>query len=418
MGQAQPAQNKNQKRNVFIEKLKVIGPGAIIAASFVGPGTITTATEAGASFGYALLWALVFSVITTIVLQMMVARLGIISRKGLGAAIRDQFSHPAIKYSIVVFVILSIFTGSAAYMSGDLNGTSLGLSTLTGWNINAIGPFVGLVVLLIGLSGSYKLIEKMMIGLVIIMSAVFITTMVIAQPDLGGIASGMFAPSIPVGSIITIAALIGTTVVPYNLFIHSTSVQERWNHPSQLKDSKWDIVVSIGLGGLISASILITSGTLMRGVEVETVADLALQLEPLLGGWAESFLAIGIFSAGFSSMTAAALGASITIASILKWKDGLKDWRFKAVFTTVIVIGILSFTFNVEPLAVILFAQALNGILLPGIAVLILIIMNNKQLLGKYTNSLKVNIIGGIVVIVCIGIGAYSLFTAISDLVG
>ncbi|PYZ95994.1 manganese transporter [Alteribacter lacisalsi] len=416
MGQVQPAQE--QKRNIFIEKLKVIGPGAIIAASFVGPGTITTATEAGASFGYALLWALVFSVITTIVLQMMVARLGIVARKGLGAAVRDQFSHPAIKYSIVAFVILSIFTGSAAYMSGDLNGTSLGLSTLTGWDINVIGPFVGLVVLLIGLSGSYKLIEKMMIALVIVMSTVFVTTMVIAQPDLGGIASGIFAPSFPVGSIITIAALIGTTVVPYNLFIHSSSVQERWHHPSHLKDSKWDIVVSIGMGGLISASILITSGTLMRGVEVETVADLALQLEPLLGGWAETFLAIGIFSAGFSSMTAAALGASITISSILKWENGLKNWRFKAVFTLVIVIGILSFAFNVEPLAVILFAQALNGILLPGIAVLILIIMNNKQLLGKYTNSLKVNIIGGIVVMVCIGIGAYSLLTAISDLLG
>ncbi|MCE7791741.1 Nramp family divalent metal transporter [Salipaludibacillus sp. CUR1] len=414
MGQAQRQPQEESKRNIIIEKLKVVGPGAIISASFVGPGTITTATEAGASFGYALLWALVFSVITTMVLQMMVARLGIVARKGLGAAIRDQFAQPAIKYTIMGFVIISIFTGSAAYMSGDLNGTSLGLSTLTGWNINAIGPFVGLVVLLIGLSGSYKLIEKLMIVLVIIMSTVFITTMVIAQPDLGGIFTGIFAPSVPAGSIITIAALVGTTVVPYNLFIHSNSVQERWNDPSHLNDSKWDIAISIGMGGLISGSILITSGTLMRGVEVETVADLAIQLEPLLGGWAETFLAIGIFSAGFSSMTAAALGASITVSSVLKWKNGMKNWRFRAIFATVILIGVFSFVLNFEPLAIILFAQALNGILLPGIALLILIIMNNKNLLGKYTNSMKVNVIGVIVVIVCFGIGGYSVFSALT----
>ncbi|MEC5423133.1 Nramp family divalent metal transporter [Virgibacillus sp. C22-A2] len=403
---------------MILDKLKVIGPGAIISASFVGPGTITTATQAGASFGYALLWALVFSVITTMVLQIMVARLGIIAQKGLGAAIRDQFANPVIKYSVMGFVIVSIFIGCAAYMSGDLNGTSLGIATLTGWSLDVIGPIVGVIVLVLGLSGSYKLIEKVMIALVIVMSIVFITTMIMAKPDVGEVFAGAFAPSIPVGSIITIVALVGTTVVPYNLFIHSSSVQERWNKPSHLKESRLDIFISIGLGGLISASVLITSGTLMRGVEVETVADLALQLKPFLGEWAETFLAIGIFSAGFSSTTASALGAAITTSSILKWKDGMKNWRFKAVFVAVILIGIFSFVFNFEPLDVLLFAQALNGILLPGIAVILLIIMNNKKLLGNYTNSIKINMIGSIVVLVCIALGTYSLVTAVSSFFG
>ncbi|GAB3803781.1 Nramp family divalent metal transporter [Virgibacillus kimchii] len=403
------------KTKTWIDKLKVVGPGAIISASFVGPGTITTATEAGASFGYALLWALVFSVITTMVLQVMVARLGIIGRKGLGAAVRDQFANPLLKNTVSVFVIASIFIGCAAYMSGDMNGTSLGISTLTGWSIDVVGPFVGVVVLLLGLSGSYKLIEKLMIVLVIVMSIVFITTMIVARPDLAGIFSGALAPSIPAGSIMTIIALIGTTVVPYNLFIHSGTVQERWSQPSHLKESRRDIFVSIGMGGLISASILITSGTLMRGVEVETVADLALQLEPLLGSWAENFLAIGIFSAGFSSMTASALGAAITTSSVLKWENGMANWRFKLVFSAVILIGIVSFVFNFEPLEILLFAQALNGLLLPGIALILMVIMNNKKLLGNYVNSVKMNVIGSLIVIVCFALGLYSIISAINS---
>ncbi|MBP1969364.1 Mn2+/Fe2+ NRAMP family transporter [Virgibacillus natechei] len=410
--------SQSTQKKSFKEKLKIIGPSAIISASFIGPGTITTATQAGASYGYALLWAVVFSVITTMVLQMMVARLGIIAQKGLGAAIRDQFENLILKYSVMGFVLMSIFIGCAAYMSGDLNGTSLGIATLTGWSINVIGPIVGIIVLLLGISGSYKLVEKLMIVLVIIMSIVFITTMIVAKPDLAGIFSGVFAPSMPPGSIITIIALIGTTVVPYNLFIHSSSVQEKWNKPSHLKDSRWDIFITIGVGGLITAAVLITSGTLMRGVEVETVADLALQLEPLLGSWAETFLAIGIFSAGFSSTTASALGAAMVASSMLKWENGMKNWRFKTVFGSVILIGILSFILNFEPLEVLLFAQALNGILLPGIAILIMVIMNNKKLLGNYRNSLKVNVAGSIIVIICLGLGTHSLITAIGDFIG
>lgn len=394
-------------------KLKEIGPGAIIAASFIGPGTVTTASQAGASFGYALLWAVVFSIIATVVLQEMSARLGIISQKGLGEAIRDQFSHPFIKYSVMGFMIVSITVGCIAYMSGDLNGTSLGLSAITGWSVDRIGPVIGIIILLIGLSGSYKLIEKLMVVLVGIMSVVFITTMFVAEPNLSGVLKGMFVPTIPIGSIITVIALIGTTVVPYNLFIHSTSVKERWSKPTDLKASRFDIITSIGVGGLITAAILITSGTLLIGTEIESVLDLAVQLEPLLGEWSPMFLGIGILSAGFSSATASALGAAITVSGILKWENGMKDWRFKAVFSTVILIGILTFAFNFQPLDVLLFAQALNGILLPAIAIILMIIMNNNKLLGQYKNSIPVNIVGAVVVLICVGLGTYSLVTAI-----
>nr|WP_245629824.1 Nramp family divalent metal transporter [Domibacillus robiginosus] len=402
----------------FRDRIKFIGPGAIVTASFIGPGTVTTATKAGASFGYAVLWAIVFSIVATLILQEMTARLGIMTQSSLGDAIREQFTQPILKYGAMWLVIISILVGCSAYIAGDLLGTSLGISTLTGVPERVLGPIVGMIILIIGLTGSYKIIEKVMIFLIAIMSITFLTTMVIARPDIGEVVKGAFVPTIPAGSIITIVALIGTTVVPYNLFIHSSTVQERWNKPSDLKESRLDIIVSIGIGGLITAAVLITSATMIRGIEVESVAELSLQLEPILGSWAKIFMSVGLFAAGLSSAIASPLGAAITIGSILRWQNGMKDRRFKLVFTVVIVIGIVSSAVGFEPLDVLLFAQALNGILLPFISIMLLIIMNNQHRLGEYTNSVRANIAGGLVALVCTGLGIYSLIDAIRSFIG
>jgi manganese transport protein len=406
------------EKRTLKDRLRIIGPGAIITASFIGPGTVTTATRAGASFGFAILWAIVFSVIATIVLQEMTARLGIITQKGLGEAVREQFSNPILKYGSMWLVMIAISVGCAAYIAGDLLGTSLGISTLTGIPSNVLGPIVGILILILGLSGSYKIIERVMITLIVIMSFTFITTMFIAKPNIGELFQGAFIPTIPSGSIILIIALIGTTVVPYNLFLHSSMVQERWSKPSDLKDSRRDTIFSICIGGLITAAILITAAATIKGLEVTSAADLSLQLEPIMGEWAKVFMCLGLFAAGFSSALASPLGAAITVSSVLRWGNGMKDKRFKAVFVIIIVIGIISSGLDFNPLDVLLFAQALNGILLPVIVITIMLIMNNKKRLGEYTNSLKVNIIGTIVALICTGLGIYSLIDAINAFIG
>lgn len=402
----------------FIDKLKIIGPGAIVAASFIGPGTVTTATRAGASFGYALLWAVLFSIIATIVLQEMTARLGIITKEGLGEAIREQFAHPVIKFSMIWLVAISITVGCAAYIGGDLLGTSLGITSMTNLSDHLVAPIIGIIILFFGLSGSYKLIEKLMVGLIVIMGITFITTMIVVKPDLGEMFSGAFIPTIPIGSIIMVIALVGTTVVPYNFFIQASTVSERWSGPEGLKESRMDTVISIGFGGLITAAILITSSAVMKGMTVESAADLSLQLEPVLGNWASVFMSVGLFAAGLSSATASPLGAAVTLASLFKWKGGMKNKWFKVVFASIVIIGIIISATGFEPLDVLLFAQALNGILLPIISILILIVMNNKKRLGKYVNSVKLNVIGGIVALVCTGLGIYSLVDAIQALFG
>ncbi len=399
-------------------KFSIFGPEMIITASFVGPGTVTTMTQGGAGFGYSLLWAVVFSIIATIALQEMVARLALVTNEGLGEAIRDIFNHQLLKLITVWFSMIAVAVGCAAYISGDLLGTSLGAAYLLGIPENYIAPVIGIVILLIGLSGSYDLIEKVMTVLVLIMGVIFITTVIVIQPDFGAVLKGAFIPSIPNGSLLTIIALIGTTVVPYNFFIHASSIHERFNGIKDLRIVRIDTIVAIGLGGLISAAILITAGTLIHGKEVTSLVELSEPLKPILGDLAPIFMSVGLFSAGLSSAIASPMGAAATISSCLRWKGGVKSKKYRLVFAIVIFIGIITSSLGFEPLEVLLIAQALNGIILPLIAILIFVILNKKNMMGKFANGIVLNIIGLFVVLVVSFLGVYSLIDAIQSFIG
>ncbi|UXU83474.1 Nramp family divalent metal transporter [Mammaliicoccus sciuri] len=399
-------------------KFSIFGPGMIITASFVGPGTVTTMTQGGAGFGYSVLWAVVFSIIATIALQEMVARLALVTNEGLGEAIRDIFNHQLLKLITVWFSMIAVAVGCAAYISGDLLGTSLGAAYLLGIPENYIAPVIGIVILLIGLSGSYDLIEKVMTVLVLIMGIIFITTVIVIQPDFGAVLKGAFIPTIPNGSLLTIIALIGTTVVPYNFFIHASSIHERFNGIKDLKTVRIDTIVAIGLGGLISAAILITAGTLIHGKEVSSIVELSEPLKPILGDFAPIFMSVGLFSAGLSSAIASPMGAAATISSCLRWEGGVKSKKYRLVFAIVIFIGIITSSLGFEPLEVLLIAQALNGIILPLIAILIFVILNKKNMMGKFANGIVLNIIGLFVVLVVSFLGVYSLIDAIQSFIG
>lgn len=397
--------------------LRSLGPGMIITASFIGPGTVTTMTQGGAGFGYSLLWAVVFSIIATIVLQEMIIRLSLVTREGLGEAIQDLFSNKIGKLIIVWFTLIAVTIGCAAYISGDLIGTSLGASYLLNLPENWVAPVIGVIILLIGLFGNYKFLEKVMLVLMVIMGAIFITTMIVIKPDVMGILKGAFIPTIPDGSILTVIALIGTTVVPYNFFIHSTAVHERFNGVKELKFARWDTIISITVGGVISAAILISAATLIKGEEVSSVIQLAGPLEPVLGDAAPIVISVGLFAAGLSSAIASPTGAAATISSLLGWKGGTQSKKYKLVFVVIIIIGIITSALGFEPLQVLLIAQALNGMILPIIAILIFIIINKKNLMGRFVNTLWLNIIGGLVVLTVSFLGIYSFIDAITSFI-
>jgi Mn2+/Fe2+ NRAMP family transporter len=403
-----------------MSRLRSIGPAALVAAAFIGPGTITTCTLAGAGYGYALLWALLFSVIATIVLQEMAARLGIVARKGLGEALNAQFHRGVGRVISVLLILSAIGVGNAAYETGNILGGALGLEALFGevslfksgkFTLRIWGPVIGFIAFALLFLGSYKKLEKILVALVILMSIVFLATMVSLAPQMGEILKGLFIPKIPKGAVLTVAGLVGTTVVPYNLFLHAAIVQERWKDKEDLSAARLDIWISILLGGLVSMSIVITSAAAFFGTgkEIQNAADLAVQLEPILGNWATGFIGIGLFAAGLTSAITAPLAAAYATCGILGWKKDLQSKRFRSIWMVILAVGIILSAIGLKPVPVILFAQAANGILLPIIAIYLLGVMNDKKLLGEYRNHLLLNIIGGIVVLVAIFLGLRSI---------
>lgn len=408
----------------IIDRIRSVGPAAFVTAAFIGPGTVTTCSIAGAKFGFALLWGLLFSIIATIVLQEMSARLGIVARKGLGEALREQLTKPMNRIIATILVLSAIVIGNAAYQTGNIMGGALGLETITGvailpigsiGTINIWGPIIGAFAFVLMIIGSYKTIEKILVSLVILMSLAFISTAIVVTPNIGEILKGVFVPSFPNGSILTLVALVGTTVVPYNLFLHASAVQEKWKDKTGLKEARTDILISISVGGLISMAIVITSAWAFMGsgIEIKSAGDMAIQLQPLLGSWAKYFMAFGLFAAGITSAITAPLAAAYAASGILGWEKDMKGKKFRSVWISILLIGIIFSAFGFKPIQAIVFAQVTNGILLPIIAVYLLKVMNSKKILGDFRNNLITNLVGFIVVLIAIGLGVRSILSVL-----
>lgn len=394
------------------------GPGWLVAAAFIGPGTVTTATLAGAGYGTVLLWALLFSTLATMALQEMAARLGLITGQGLGEAVRRRFEAPAARGLAIFLVVGAIGVGNAAYETGNLLGGSLGLEGLVGGDLRMWAVILGSVAFLLLWNGSYVLLERVMVGMVGIMSLTFIATAVRVLPAAEGILAGLFVPSIPEGGLLVAVGLVGTTVVPYNLFLHAAAVREKWSGEGDLPRARTDLTLSIGLGGIVSMAILVTSAGTIHGTEagVESAADMARQLEPLLGGWARSFFAVGLFAAGITSTITAPLAAAYATAGALGWSRDLRSPAMRGVWGAVLGIGVLLAVTGLRPVPAILFAQAMNGILLPAVAVFLLLAVNDRRWMGKRANGLWSNLVGAVVVLVALALGGRALVSVLASL--
>lgn len=396
---------------------KNIGPGTLVAAAFIGPGTVTLCTLAGVNFGFHLLWAMVLSIFATILLQEMAARLGIISQKGLSEVIRSEISHPLLNKFMLFLILAAIVVGNASYEAGNISGGILGLETVFGeafiqfetFSLNIYSIVIGVIAAILLYVGNYKFLERALITLVILMSLSFLITAIVTKPNLWEVIKGMFVPKSPEGSLLTIIGLIGTTVVPYNLFLHASLVKEKWQKKEDVKAARKDTIVSIVLGGLVSMAIIISAASISSG-EVQNAADLAKSLAPLYGDFAKYFLAGGLFAAGITSAITAPLAAAYVVKGCFGWQEGLTSFKFRTVWMTILFIGVLFSSLGFKPIDIIQFAQVANGILLPVIAGILLWMVNKRSVLGDFVNSKVQNILGIIIVIVTIFLGLKGVF--------
>ncbi len=367
------------------------GPGFLIAAAFIGPGTVTSATLAGAKYGYNLIWVVLIAILAAIVLQEMVGRFSLVSGMDIGSALVKIPEKKWLKISFQVLSFLAIIIGCAAYEAGNIVGSSLGVNIISGISINTWVLIISGIALLLLFLGRYKIIEKFLITLVVIMGLSFFITGIIVSPDIKEIISG-FRPTMPKGSLTLILALLGTTIVPYNLFLHSSSVLKKWKKAESINIMRWDIILAIGLGGFITVSIIITASIAyyLKRLSINSPVDLSLQLKPVFGKFTEILFGIGLFSAGLSSAITAPYAAAFTAKGLFGWKE--KNIKFKAVFTGVILTGVIISFLKIKPLTLIVLAQVTNAMLLPIIALFVFYLLNTKSI-GKYKNTIFQNII-------------------------
>ena len=385
------------------------GPGFLVTAAFIGPGTVTTCSIAGADFGYSLIYVLIFATVTTIILQEMAGRLPLGSGLDLGQSLRE---YPSSKLAKIIFIGLTISAvsfGCAAYEAGNIIGGSLGLEMITSlpkknWVLLISAASIGLLAL-----KKYRIIEKALVLLVFLMSASFITALIIIKPDLTLILKG-FIPSFPKNSLFIVLALIGTTVVPYNLFLHSSAVKKKWKSKTNLKDFRKDLILSICLGGFISVCIIVTSSVAFfhKGIHIASGAQLAQQLKPLFGPLTNFLFGLGFFAAGMSSAVTAPYAAAFASSGVLGWKED-NTVSFRLVWMGVILVGFVVSMFDFNPISVIVFAQVANGIILPVASLFLLIVLNDKKRMKEMANNFKKNLLGIVVISVVSLIGIWNI---------
>ena len=402
----------------MLKKLfKNLGPGPLIAAAFIGPGTVTLCTLAGVKFGMSLLWTLLIAVLASITLQSMAVKIGIIGKKSITEALKDEISNPVIKYIIITLIFMTILIGNTAYEAGNISGAVMGLETLFGqikidfkdFSLNIHAIIIGLLAGALLWIGKYRIIERCLIGLVIIMSIAFLFTAIATRPSLLSVLSGLLSFKAPAGSLLTIIGLVGTTIVPYNLFLHAELVKEKWNDKGDLKFALKDLIIALGLGGLISLSIVITASSI-KTTDISTVGDLALGLESVFGTFSRQFLAIGLFAAGITSTITAPLAAAYVVCGCFGLSTNLQSNYFKFIWLSIILFGVFFSATDLKLITIIQFAQITNGVLLPIMVGLLLWMMNKSSLLGNFKNNNSQNAIGFIIILVSLFLSLRTLF--------
>ncbi len=352
----------------------------------------------------------------------MSARLGLISGKGLSDSIRSEVKNKIVRILTLFLIFSAIVIGNAAYEAGNITGAVLGMEAVFSsafleigfLNINIWSLVIGFVAFILLFLGSYKKLEKFFIALVLLMSLAFIFTAFVTAPRLDEMLAG-FIPGHFEEGLLTIIALVGTTVVPYNLFLHASLVSEKWKGEKYLGIVRKELVFSILLGGLVSMAIIICAAA-SSIKQIQDVGDLAEGLTPLFGSSATIFLAIGLFAAGITSSITAPLAAAYVVHGCLGWKGGMQSSKFKLVWMIVLLLGVVFSSVGVEPVEIIQFAQIANGLVLPIIAIFLFWIVNQRSVLGAYRNNGFQNILGFLVILLAVFLGAKSIFSVIQNI--
>ena len=391
----------------FLIFLSVMGPGIITANVDNDAGGIATYSVAGAHFGYSMLWIFIPMTVALIVIQEMCSRMGVVTGKGLADLIREKFGVKVTFYAMLVFLFsnltntISEFSGIAA--SCEIFGISRYISL----------PIAAIFVWWVVVKGTYKSVEKIFLGACLFYLA-YVITGIRVHPEWKSVLKETITPTFQFNKafILMVMGIVGTTIAPWMQFYQQSSVVEKGISIKDYKFARLDVIIGGIVVSVIAMFIMIScAATLFKsGIRIETAKDAALALKPLAGNYCSALFAFGLLNASIFAAMILPLATAYSVCEGLGWETGvdkrLKDApQFYFLFTALIVIGAGVIMFpQINLVMVMLLSQAANSIFLPFVLVFMLLLINDKRLMGEYRNSKFFNIVAWATVVITVAL--------------
>ncbi len=405
-----------------------LGPGFITGASDDDPSGIATYSQTGAMFGYSQLWTALFSFPFMTVIQEMCGRIGLVTGKGLSGVIRKYYSKPFLYAAVAILLV-----ANTVNIGADLGAMASATSMVTGIRFEALLFFMTAATLLLEVFVSYTVYSKYLKYLAFSLLAYVVTVFVIRQ-DWGHIAWSTLVPHVVFtkGYILNLVAILGTTISPYLFFWQADEeVEEEVAHhkiramglgkphvtKGDIRSMRWDTALGMLFSNLIMMFIIITTASTLNPLgirNIDTATQAASALRPVAGNFASLVFAIGIIGTGLLTVPILAGSASYAIAEAFKWKVGLyrkfqQAHGFYGIISIATMLGLLINFVHIPPFKMLYYTAVLNGICAPPLLIFILLIANNKEIMGKYTNTWISNVLG-ILITLLMAVAAIFLF--------
>lgn len=392
--------------------LAVIGPGIITANVDNDAGGITTYSVAGARFGYSLLWTLIPTTIALIVIQEMVARMGVVTGKGLSELIREEYGVKSAFFIMLALLVANFGTTIAEFAGWAASMEVFGLTRYI------TVPLMALTIWFLVIKGSYRIIERVLLVSCIVYLG-YVISGFLSRPDWLKVATHTFIPTFRWDRdfIMLTIAIIGTTITPWMQFYLQSSIAEKGIKKEHYKASKLDVIIGCSMTDIIAFFIIVTCATTLfpLGIRINDASEAAIALRPLAGEYASTLFAISLANASVLGAIIVPLATAYYICEAMGWEAGVNKTfkeapQFMGIYTALILISALIILIPKAPLVLLMvLSSVLNGIILPFILIFAVLLVNNRNIMGEYVNSKEYNYIawGTVVVMISLTIALF-----------
>jgi NRAMP (natural resistance-associated macrophage protein)-like metal ion transporter len=405
------AQTDQHSHNPLVRYFKTLGPGFVTGAADDDPSGITTYSVAGASLGYGMLWLVLVTFPLMAAVQLICARIGLVSGRGLAAAIRRHYPRPFLYVACLLILIANVFN-----IGADLSGMADVTHMLTGVPPFVSVPVLGLVILLTTIYSTYASFAQYLKWLTAVLFA-YVVTAFLAKPDWREVAHATFVPRLSWDSlyVTTMVAVLGTTISPYLFFWPAsheveeekaqgrrTVEQRRGATAHELADARLDVTSGMFFSNLVMFFIILATGATLHAAgrtEIESARQAAEALRPVAGDGAYLLFAVGLMGTGLLAVPVLAGSASFAIAELFRWRAGLdlsprRGRRFYLVLAGAMVAGMALNLVGANPIRMQFLSAVLNGLLAPPLLLLVMLVGNNRAIMGEHVNGPWLNLLG------------------------